>query len=433
MPTLLGLAAIIALILANGFFVAAEFAYVAVRRTHLEERAGEGDAKAQRALDVLRRLSFVLSGAQLGITITSLVLGFVAAPVFIELLGPVLGLTGVPALARAEIAAALGFVLATGAQMVFGELAPKNLAIAKPEAFARALATPTRLYTATAGPVIRLFDSAANGLLRRVGIEPVEEIEAGVSAEDLEFIIVESTTRGHLSPEQSELLTRVLEFRQLRAADVMVPRPQIVALSAEHDGTALRRLALHSGHSRFPVIDHDIDEVVGIVQAKSLLRIPPHERERIPVRALLSPILAVPESSPLAGVVAEMRRGRSPMAVVIDEYGATSGIVTLEDVVEELVGSIQDEYDPVETRPQPVAGGGWRVPGNWRIDETERDTGVELPAGDYDTVGGLVMAELGRVPEPGDAVHVAGAELVVETMEGLAVGRVLIRRDEEPA
>lgn len=425
---LLGLLAIGALIAANAFFVAGEFAYVAVRRGRLEEQAEAGDAASGRALRTVRQLSFVLSGAQLGITATSLVLGFIAAPVLGEVLTPPLRWAGLGAGAARGVALTSGFVLATAVQMVLGELAPKNLAIANPERFARALATPTLAYTRAAGWLIRLFDSSANALVRSIGIEPVEALESGVSAEELELIIVESTTGGQLTQDQADLLTRVLEFRQLDAADVMVPRPHITAVAAGDTGLELRRLAERTGHSRFPVFDADLDEIIGVVQAKDLLRHTPESRDTMPVRAMLNPVLGVPESSSLASVVAEMRRARSPLAVVVDEYGATTGIVTLEDVVEELLGSIQDEYDRGEPRALPAAGGGWRVPGTWRIDEAERETGVCLPEGDYDTVGGLLMERLGRVPEAGDRVEAAGFALVVESMDGLAVGSVLIRK-----
>ena len=434
MATLLGLLAILALILANAFFVAAEFAYVAVRRGRLEEQASDGDARAARALHVVSRLSFVLSGAQLGITATSLVLGFIAAPVLGELIEPALAALRVPAGARGGLAVTVGFVVATAAQMVIGELAPKNLAIARPESFARRLAAPTLLYTRGASLPIRFFDSAANGLLRLVHIEPVEQLETGVSPEELELIIVESSSGGHLTAGQAQLLTRALEFRQLRAGDVMVPRTQVAAVPVDATGADIRALAAGSGHSRFPVVDAERDDVVGVVQAKDLLRYAPAERDALPVRVLLTPALAVPESAALPAIVSEMRRGRSPMAVVIDEYGASIGVVTLEDIVEELVGSIQDEYDPAEPVAMPIPGGGWRVPGTWRIDEAQRDTGLLLPEGDYDTVAGLLMSVLERMPEEGDVVAVPGAELQVERMDGLAVGTVLIReiaRDTE--
>ena len=421
-----GLAAVLLLILANGYFVAMEFAYVAARRSRIEDLADAGDRRANRALAVLRRLSFMLSGAQLGITVTSLLVGFIAEESIGAAIRPVVELTGVGESAATGISLTIGLLIASATQMVLGELAPKNLAIALPEQFALALSGSTRLYVRLAGPIIRLFDSSANGLLRAVGIEPVEEIEGGVSAEELEFIIEESGRQGSLTPEQARLLSRALEFRTLRAGDAMVPRPQVVTIPADATCEELRRLAIDSGHSRFPVVGEGLDDVHGVVQAKSILSVPAPERAGRPVTTLAAPALAVPESALLGPLLTDLREAHSQLALVIDEYGSTAGIVTLEDIVEELVGEIQDEYD----RPEPAArarpDGSYDVPGSWRLDECERDTGVALPTGDYDTLGGLIMSALGRVPEPGDEVEVANARLRVVDLTGLAVSRVLL-------
>ena len=424
MTTALGIAAVLALILANGYFVAAEFAFVAVRRGRLEELAAAGDARASRAVDVTRRLSFVLSGAQLGITVTSLVVGYIAEPTLGRALQPLVELAGLPPASARGVAFSIAFALATATQMVVGELAPKNLAIAEPEPVALSLARSTWWYTRIAGPLIRLFDSSSNRLLRAVGIEPVEELSGGVSAEELELIISESGREGTLTSAQTRLLSRALEFRELRAEDVLVPRRDVVAIRADATGADLRELALDSGRSRFPVIGDSLDDVRGVVQAKDLFRVPPAARAAVPVADLLQPALAVPESARLGRLLTEMREARTPLAVVVDEYGGTAGIVTLEDVVEELVGEIADEHDVDEPRVVAHADGSLGVPGSWRIDEVARDTGVALPEGDYDTVSGLVMAELGRLPEVGDTVELATARLVVESMNGLAVGTV---------
>jgi CBS domain containing-hemolysin-like protein len=428
MTTALGLAAIVALILANGYFVAAEFAFVAVRKGRLEELAEAGDARASRALLVLRRLSFMLSGAQLGITVTSLVVGFIAEPVLGRALRPLFELAGLSGAAATGVALTTGFILATSAQMIMGELAPKNLAIAEPERFSMSLARSTYLYTRIAGPIIKLFDNSSNALLRAVGIEPVEELPAGVSADELGYIISESRRGGTLGHQTATLLNRALDFRSLRAVEVMVPRTQVHHLHSDDSGAALRDLALRTGHSRFPVIGDSLDDLVGLVQAKDLFRVPPDDRPTTIVRELMTPVLAIPESTPLSLLLGDMRASHSQIAVVVDEYGGTAGIVTLEDIVEELVGSIEDEYDPDEPTVRALDDGSFLVPGSWRLDETERDTGLALPDGDYETVGGLVMERLGRMPALGDTVDVAGASLRVEAMDGLAVSQVLLRR-----
>ena len=431
MGTALGLLAILGLILANGYFVAAEFAFVAVRKSRLEELAEGGEPRARRALQVLRRLSFMLSGAQLGITVTSLVVGFIAEPVLARALLPLFEFTGLRGAAATGVALTVGFILATAAQMIFGELAPKNLAIAEPERFALSLARSTFLYTRFASPVIRLFDSSSNALLRTIGIEPVEELRSGVSADELEYIIHESSRGGSLGLQTATLLNRALDFRSLRAGEAMISRPQVDHLQADDPGAALRDLALRTGHSRFPVVGTSLDDVVGFVQAKDLFRIPPEERGTVAIRELMKPVLAVPESTPLGPLLGDMRASHSQLAVVVDEFGGTAGIITLEDIVEELVGNIEDEYDPDEPRVRRLDDGSFLVPGWWRLDEIERDAGVVLPEGDYETVGGLVMERLGRMPDVGDAVTVDGATLRVEAMDGLAVGQVLVRPDPE--
>lgn len=421
-----GLAAVLALIVANGWFVAAEFAFVAARRTRLEELAEDGDRRARRALGLMRRLSFMLSGAQLGITVTSLVVGLIAAPVFTRALAPVARLAGLSDAVSTSVAVAVGFVLSTTAQMVVGELAPKNLAIARPEPLARALASSQAVYLRLGGPLIRLFDGAANGLLRLLGIEPAEEIDERVSPEELERIIATSGAEGTLPHELAALLRRALDFGSLRAADAMVPRPHVVAIDAGATCADLQRLAVETGHSRFPAIGSDLDDVVGIAQVKDVLGIPPAQRPLTPVRAILEPDVAVPESARLGDVLADLRQSHVQLAVVVDEYGGIAGIVTLEDIVEELVGEIEDEFDLRVPAVRPLSGGRFRVPGGWRIDEVVRDTAVPLPHGDYDTIAGLLMTELGRVPAEGDEVVVDGARLVVLAVEGHAVTQVEI-------
>jgi len=429
--TALGLLAVLALILANGYFVAAEFAYVATRRARLEEARDAGDRRAPRALAVLGRLSFMLSGAQLGITVTSLVVGFIAEPTLGRAIAPLLAPLGLGEAATGSLALSIGFVLATATQMVLGELAPTNLAIARPEAFALGLARSTALYTALAAPVIRLFDSAANRLLRRLGIEAVEELGAVVSPEELGLIVQHSGREGALTPAQATLLSRALDFRSLRAADVMVPRTRVVWLPVQSTCEDLRAAAIESGHSRFLLIGDGLDDVRGVVQAKDVLGVPVEARAGTPVSRLAAEGLAVPESALLGPLLADLRAAHTPMAVVIDEYGGTAGILTLEDIVEELVGEIQDEHDPTEPAVEALSTGEFVVPGSWRIDEVERDTGLNLPPGDYDSLGGLVIQRLGRIAEAGDEVQLEHTTLRVEDVDGLAVGHVRLTPNDD--
>lgn len=430
MLTALGLFGVVALIAANGYFVAVEFAFVAARRSRFVEQAEAGDKRAKRAIDVQRRLSFMLSGAQLGITATTLVLGFIAEPAIASVIEPTLTAVGVPESVSFGISLALALVLATMAQMVFGELAPKNLAIAKPESVARSLASSAWLFLRLAGPVIRLFDGAANRLLRLIGVEPVEELRGAVSTEELDLIVDSSAESGHLTEGQAALLVRAIDFGELEASDAMVPWNRVVTIDADSSAAHLRDL-MASRHSRFPVVDSE-GVVHGIVHAKDLLGVDRSDYETTPVSSLCHEILAVPEAAGLNVVLAELRSRATEMAIVIDEYGGPAGVVTLEDIVEELVGEIEDEYDPskpgeyVETAP-----GVWSVAASSRPDEIERITGFDLPDGEYDTVAGLVLDRLERIPVAGEAFTVDGIRIEVLDVDGFAIGRLELRVDPE--
>ena len=428
MLTALGLIGVVALIAANGFFVAVEFAFVAARRSRFVERADEGDRRSKRAIDVHKRLSFMLSGAQLGITVTTLLVGFIAEPAVASVIEPALVAVGVPESASFGISLTVALILATMAQMVFGELAPKNLAIAKPEPVARSLAPSMWLFLRIAGPIVRLFDGAANRLLRVVGVEPVEELRGAVSTEELDLIVDSSAESGHLTEGQAALLERAIDFGELEASDAMVPWNRVVMIETTATAADLRDL-MASTHSRFPVVDVE-GHVQGIVHAKDLLGVARSDYEITPVSQLFHEILAVPEAAGLNVVLSELRSRSTEMAIVIDEYGGPAGVVTLEDVVEELVGDIEDEYDPsapgdhVETEP-----GVWSVAASSRPDEIERITGLDLPDGEYDTVAGLVLDRLERIPESGDSFTVDGVRIEVLEVDGFAIERVELRVD----
>ena len=421
----LGLVVVVVLIAANGYFVAAEFAYVAARRQKFVDAAEQGDKKSGRAIQVHKRLSFMLSGAQLGITVTSLVLGFIARPAVAGLIETPLASLGVPENSVFGVSLTIAFVLATISQMVFGELAPKNLAIAKPEPVARAVAGSTLVFMKVAGPLIKLFDSAANKLLRMLNIEPVEELHGAVSAGELDLIVDESAEHGHLTPSQAALLERAIDFADLEACDAMVPWNKVNTITAGSSAAALRD-AMASRRSRFPVVDGD-GKVQGIVHAKDLLGVGRGQYGDVAVDSLMHEVIAVPEAAGLVNVLGELRSHSTEMALVIDEYGGPAGIVTLEDIVEELVGEIEDEYDGVEPgEPAELEPGVWTVPGTTRPDEIERTTGLALPDGEYDTVAGLVLQELERLAEPGDEVIVDGVLLRVDAVDGYAIENLTV-------
>ncbi|MGW2216523.1 hemolysin family protein [Nonomuraea sp. NPDC001684] len=403
MSAYLGLLALFLLTAATGYFVAQEFAFVAADRGLLREQAAAGDTQAEKALQVTSRLSFMLSGAQLGITVTALLVGFLAEPAISVLVRPWLDGTGLPDAAITGLSVAAGVFVATVVQMVLGELAPKNLGIARPEPVAKFLAGSTLVYLAVVGPVVKLFDSAATGLLRRVGIEPVEEVEHGATPEELSRIIEESTQAGELPPRLSELLERALEFGDHSAEEIMVPRPRVVALRDSQPISDLVEVMRERGHSRYPVVGDDGD-VVGVTGVRELLESGLDEGL---VGSITRPALLVPDSLPLPAVLDRMRAANDDIVCVIDEYGGLAGVLTVEDLAEELVGELVDENDPEPAGAVERPGGVWEVPGWLRLDEVERATGVALPeSDDYDTLAGLVLARLGRMPDPGDMVIV---------------------------
>ncbi|MEV4710100.1 hemolysin family protein [Micromonospora sp. NPDC049374] len=408
MLILVGLLLIVVLTVATGYFVAQEFGYVAVDRGKLKQAAAEGDQASARALEVAGRLSFMLSGAQLGITVTALLVGYVAEPYLGAGLAELLGVAGVSTGVSLPLSVALALVIATVVQMVVGELAPKNLAIARPEPVARALSRSTLVYLAIAGPLIKLFDKSAVRLLRRVGIEPIEELPSGATPEDLEQIIAESRLEGHLDADMSALLDRGLDFRQLTAGEAMVPRVDVHTVRAHEPVSRVVEL-LDTGRSRFPVRGAEgVDDLVGVIGIADVLQVPPAERATTPVSAVAVPPLLVPETLPLPTVLDRLRSGHRQLACVVDEYGGFAGVITLEDIAEELVGPIRDEDDPPERAPARQEDGSWVVPARWRIDEVADSTGIALPEGpEYDTISGLVMRELGRVPEVGDRLEIS--------------------------
>ncbi|MCC5580389.1 HlyC/CorC family transporter [Microtetraspora sp. AC03309] len=425
MSIALGLLAVLVLTLATGYFVAQEFAFVAADRAVLREQ--KGDPAAERALEVTGRLSFMLSGAQLGITVTTLLVGFIAEPAISDVIRDPLRDLGVPAGVVPGLSVALGIAIATIVQMILGELAPKNLGIARPEPVAKFLARSTLIYLKVAGPLIHLFDSAATRLVRLAGIEPVEELEHGATPEELSRIVAESAAAGELPPRLAELLERALSFGDRTAEDVMVPRPRVVSLRAGRTVRDLLDAVRDHGHSRYPVLGTDGDDVVGVTGLREILKDGPHENE--PLSAVMRAPVFVPATLPLPTVLQRMRASDDTFACVIDEYGGLAGIVTVEDLAEELVGELVDENDPEPLGVVPHDDGSWDVPATLRLDEVERATGVRLPESeDYETVAGLVLASLGRMTEPGDEVTVPveqESDPFTESDEKLAVLTVL--------
>lgn len=397
----LGVVVIGVIIAANGYFVAQEFAYMSVDRVRLQAQAKAGDAAAERALKVTRRTSFMLSGAQLGITVTGLLVGYVAKPLVGQSLGVLLGGAEVPPEVSITVATVLALAVATVVQMIFGELYPKNLAIATPEPLARALARSTQVYLAVFGWLIVLFDKAANGLLRLVRIEPVHDLDTTASAEDLERIVADSHDSGDLPEELSVLIDRILDFPDQDVGHAMIPRSQVGIVTPETTVGEVRVLMARA-HTRYPVISTD-HEPVGVVHMTDLLARP--IQDGAPVSSIMRAPLLVPTLMPLPDALTELTRTRNQLACVIDEYGGFTGVISVEDLAEELVGELTDEHD--QTPAPEIAADqddAWRMAGDVHMDELERAVGHPMPEGDFETVSGLVIAELGELPEAGQEV-----------------------------
>ncbi|WP_432488699.1 hemolysin family protein [Kineococcus sp. SYSU DK018] len=401
---LLGVLVVVLITAVTAYFVAQEFAYMSVDRSGLGARAEAGDAGARRALAVTRRTSFMLSGAQLGITVTGLLVGYVAEPLIGESLGALLGGAGVPTAVSLGVGAAFALLLSTFVQMLFGELFPKNYAIAEPERVATRLARSTLAYLKVFGWLIRVFDQASNALLRVLRIEPVHDVEHAATARDLEHIVEDSRESGDLPAELAVMLDRILDFPQRDVEHAMIPRSRVDVVT-DTDDLGLVRALMAIGHSRYPVVAAGTGDVVGVVHLADLLTTT--EPDTAPVTAIARPALVVSTLTTLPDVLRRLGETRNQLACAVDEHGGFAGVVTLEDLAEELVGEITDEHD--EARPEyvPVEGDGvWEMSGEVHVDEVERALGVDLPRGDYETIAGLVIAAHGGLPAEGAALDV---------------------------
>jgi CBS domain containing-hemolysin-like protein len=416
------------LTLGTAVFVAAEFSLVTLDRSTVERAVAAGDRRSAGVLAAVRTLSTQLSGAQVGITATTLTVGFLVEPSVATLLSPAVAATGLPEEAVDPVAVAVALFLATVFSMIVGELVPQILAISLPLPTARVVAGPQRAFTAATTPLIRLLNGSANHLLRALGVEPQEELSSGRSPEELAALVRRSAEVGTLGQQTAQLLTRSLDFSARTAADVMTPRVRMQVVRRGDTAADVVRLARRSGHSRFPVIEDGVDDIVGVVHLKSAVSVPRERRDEVPVAALMAETSRVPETVRLGPLLQALRGRGLQLAVVVDEYGGTAGVVTLEDVVEEIVGDVADEHDRSRVGILRRRDGAWVVPGLMRPDEVRLRTGVEMPDGHaYETVGGYVMAELGRVPVVGDAVTLPGqAVLRVQRMDGRRVDLVLL-------
>ncbi|MCE7480385.1 hemolysin family protein [Microbacterium profundi] len=408
----------------TGLFVASEFALVNLDRAELEARQARGESRLAITIGALRHTSTHLSSAQLGITLTTLLTGYTMEPALSNLLSPALISWGIAEGAVRPIATVIAMFIATVLSMILGELVPKNFALALPRATAKLVVPFQVAFTTVFKPAIVLLNGSANGILRSMGVEPKEELSGARTAEELSSLVRRSASAGVLEADTASLLDRTLTFSRLSADDVMTPRPSMHAIAAGDSAEDVIQLARRTGHSRFPVYDDDLDDITGVVHLKAAVSVPRERRTEVPVGALATEPLRVPETVHLDVLISELRAKGYQLAIVVDEYGGTAGIVTLEDLVEEIVGEVSDEHD--RSRAGVVRGrDSITFPGELRPDELRSRTGVLVPEGDvYDTVGGYVMSVLERVPANGDEVTLDSGVLQVVRMDGRRVDRI---------
>jgi CBS domain containing-hemolysin-like protein len=426
----LPLVAFALLTVGNAFFVAAEFSLVTVDRAEIDKRADEGDRRARTVRHALHELSFQLSGTQLGITITALLTGYLAEPALSRLFMPLIKpLAGDSTGAVTHI---LALVLATLVSMLFGELVPKNAALARPMRVALATAAPLRTFSKLFRWLISVLNGSANWLVRRIGIEPQEELASARSPEELGLLAAISARAGALPSETATLLRRTIRFGEKRAAKAMTPRVDVVGLKTTASVADLIAIARETGHTRFPVYENTLDLVTGVAGVPDALGVPPERRATTPVSTVAREPVYVPESLDLDKVLASLRAADADLAIVVDEYGGTDGVVTVEDLIEELVGEIADEYDldfvSVENSQLTAPDGekSYVVDGLLREDELMEQTGFTLPEGPYETLAGFLLSRLGHIPVVGESLEHRGWEFTVLEVDRHRVEQVRV-------
>jgi CBS domain containing-hemolysin-like protein len=418
------LAAGLVLTVGTGFFVASEFALVNLDRSDLEARQARGEKNLGWTIGALKITSTHLSSAQLGITLTTLLTGYLLEPAFSTWLAPLFAPTGWPEAVTRMVATVLAVFIATLLSMIIGELVPKNFALSLPRQTAKVVVPFQVIFTMTFRPAVRLLNGTANRILRLLGVEPKEELSGARTAEELASLVRRSASEGSLDRDTATLLARTLAFSAHTAQDVMTPRPRLAHVDRTDMAQDVIDLARRTGFSRFPVVDDKVDDVVGIVHVKQAVAVPRDKRAEVPVGALQSDALRVPETMKLDMLLGELRNRGYQMAIVVDEYGGTAGVATLEDLVEELVGEVSDEHD--RSKADVVRSRDWfTFPGILRPDELLERTSITVPEdGPYETVGGWLMSELGRIPAVGDTVEIPGGVFRIERLDGRRIDRV---------
>lgn len=434
-----GLLALVALSLGTAVFVAAEFSLTSLERSQIDaELARRPDRRSRHVQHAHRTLSFQLSGAQVGITITTLITGYLAEPAVARILDPALSAIGLPVSVAGPVSIGLALVLANSVSMVIGELAPKNLAIARPIPTARAVAGLQIGFSAVFRWLIRILNGTANMILRRIGIEPAEELRSVRSPRELGALVRSSAAHGTLDSNTATLLDRSLRFVNRTAGDLMTPRVRVVALTPDASVAELIDTAQRTGVSRYPVYRGDLDDVIGVVHVKQAFAVPAEQRAATAVETLARPVPVVPESLDGDILLDRLRESGLQIALVADEYGGTAGLVTLEDVVEEIIGDVRDEHDRREAPSvTQLDARTWLASGLLREDESAEQIGFRPPPGEYETLAGLMLEHLGRIPAVGDEILVEGWTLTVTRMDRRRVAELRVHRtaqsDDEDA
>jgi CBS domain containing-hemolysin-like protein len=423
------LGVVVFLVLANAFFVAAEFALVSARRSRIDQMAAEGDRLAKAAQSAIKNLTRYISATQLGITLTSLGLGWVGEPALAGLIDRFLGVFGVHASAAAVhtvAGATMAFVIITFLHIVVGELAPKAIALSNAEGVSRRLAVPLIVFAKIAAPAISVLYGAANWLLRKFGVSPQSEAGHIHSPEELRLLVMQARAHGTLDETDSAMLAGVFDFHEKKAYDVMRPRTDVVAVDIDSTEDEVWEVVRRERYSRYPVYRDTLDDVIGVFLAKDLWL---HDgKQQFSLKEVVRPALYVPASKPAERVMEDLRKTRAQMAVVLDEYGGTAGILTMEDLVEEVVGDITDEYD-FASRTAVVTDGVLELAGSLSLVDVRSDYGLRIPEGDWSTLGGYAFGRLGRLPKIGDRVAFPGGELEIVALDGRRVAALRVLRD----
>ncbi|GAA1193651.1 hemolysin family protein [Prauserella alba] len=430
-----GLLVVVLLTVGTGLAVAAEFSLTTLERSTIEANVRQvGDRRSKTVLKAHRTLSFQLSGAQVAITLTTLLTGYVAEPLLGKVIRPALTGLGLPDSGARGASLVLSMLLATALSMVIGEMVPKNLAVSLPLKTARAVAGYHSRFSALFRWLITLMNNSANVVVRKLGVEPQEELRSARSPQELGSIVRTSAASGTLDVATAQLLDRSLRFGERTAAELMTPRVRVASLHVDDTVADLVDLSRSTGLSRFPVYREDLDDVQGAAHVKQAFTVRADQRRTVPIGSVMRPVPTVPESLPGDALLDRLRASRFQLAIVVDEYGGSAGLVTLEDVVEEIIGDVRDEHDDrEEPSSQQIDAASWAVSGQLRGDEVADITGFAMPDGDYETIAGLILERLGRIPDVDDAVDIDGWRLTVTEMDRHRIAEVRVERREVAA